>query len=105
MQIQFSIDGGFAAIPGLARPVTIDVDSLPAAAAGALRAAVAKTDFFARPEPAPAAGGSADMRTYVVTVDDGGSSRTLRLPESEHDPDVAALVGVLDEHRRAALKR
>lgn len=105
MQIQFSIDGGFAAIPGLARPVTIDVDSLPAAAAGALRAAVAKTDYFARAEAAPAAAGAADMRTYVVTVDDGGRSRTLRIPESDHDPDLAALVGILDEHRRAALGR
>ncbi|MEO8936969.1 MAG: protealysin inhibitor emfourin [Burkholderiaceae bacterium] len=104
MQIQFSIDGGFAVFPGLARPVTIDVDSLPAAEAATLRAAVAKADFFGRAEPA-VAGGGADTQTYVVAIDDGGRTRTLRIPESDHDPDLAALVGLLDERRRSALKR
>lgn len=104
MQIQFSVDGGFAVFPGLARPVTIDVDSLPVAAATTLRAALAKADFFGRAEPA-AAGSGADTRTNVVTVDDDGRTRTLRIPESDHDPDLAALVGLLDERRRSALKR
>jgi hypothetical protein len=39
VRIQFSMQGGFAALPGLRRPVTLDLDALPADVAGVLRAA------------------------------------------------------------------
>ncbi len=104
MKIRFSVDGGFAALPGLARPVEIDVDSLPAAQASRLRACVDRSRFFDRAEPVVVAKGkgAADLRQYVVTVEDGGRRRTLTIPESDDDADLVALVDALQEQRRSA---
>lgn len=99
MKIAFRVDGGFAVFPGLARPVTIDVDDLPDAEAKRLRAAVDACRFFDRPEPAVQKGASPDMRTYDVTVEDGGRSRALSIPESDGDADLKSLVALLEEQR------
>lgn len=103
MRIQFSVDGGFAVFPGLSRPVSFDVDSLPAAQANALRAVIDKSGFFARTDSsAPPARGAADQRKYTVTVEDGIRRRSLVIPESTDDPDLQALVRLLEEQRRHA---
>ena len=99
VRITFAVDGGFAVFPGLARPVTIDVDGSPDA--DALKALVERSDFFDREEPrAVAARGAADERRYVVTVDDGSRSRTLTIPESTDDASLKSLVGALDDRAR-----
>jgi hypothetical protein len=105
MKIRFRVDGGFAVFPGLARPVTIDVDSLPAADAEGLRAAVGKCRFFDRAEPAATKQALPDLRRYEVTVEDGTRSRTLTIPETDDDADLKALIGLLQEQRTNALRR
>ena len=49
MQIRFSVDGGIAAFPGLAKPVTIDCAKLSSVDSAHLRDLVHRADFFARP--------------------------------------------------------
>ncbi len=104
MRIQFAVEGGFAVFPGLARPVSIDVDDLPGTSAAALRDAVERSRFFDRAEPAPVSGG-ADMRQYTVTVEDAGRSRTLTIPDSVDDAALQTLLRLLEDQRRNAIKR
>lgn len=104
MKIVFRVDGGFAVFPGLARPVTIDVDSLPAADAAQLRAAVDRSRFFDRAEPTAQAP-APDMRHYEVTVEDGAKSRTLTIPESTADADLKSLVALLEQQRGGAPRK
>jgi len=74
MRIQVERDGGFAYIPGLSEPTTVDTASLSSEEATALEAAVRQTDFSAAAELAAApAAGSADHRTITVAepIEDG----------------------------------
>jgi len=93
MRIQVEREGGFAYIPGLSGPTTVDTASLPADEAAALEAAVERADFSvdAALEAAPASG-SADHRTVTVTVEDDGSSRSVTVSEPIEDDRLRALV-------------
>ena len=103
MRIEFRVDGGFAVFPGLARPVSIDVDALPDDDANRLRDAIASCRYFDRPEPA--ASPAPDMRCYEVTVEDGGRQRTLSIPESDDDADLKRLIGLLEDQRNGARRK
>ena len=103
MKIEFRVDGGFAAFPGLARPVTIDVDTLPDDDAKRVRDAVDACRFFDRAESSSHA--APDMRRYEITVDDDGRHRTLSVPESDDDAGLRALVTLLEAQRNATLRR
>lgn len=93
MRIQVEREGGFAYIPGLSGPTTVDTASLPADEAAALEAAVARTDFSAEAALAAApAPGSADHRTVTVTVEDGGASRSISVADPVEDPALRSLV-------------
>ncbi len=98
MRIQFQTEGGFAYIPGLNRPITIDTASLPPPEAARVEGLVHAANFFALPAQAGTAGaGAADYRTYTVTVEDGGQSHTVRAIDPVQDPSLRALI----EHLRA----
>lgn len=102
MRITFSIDGGFAVFPGLSRPLSFEVDDLPAAQAGALRAAIGKSDFFALDDSSVyQTPGSADVRKYTITIEDGIRRRSLVVPETVEQPDLKDLLHLLDAQRRA----
>ena len=106
MRITFSVDGGFAVFPGLARPVSFEVDDLPADEACALRSVVEQSRFFARDDASVAEPpGSADVRKYVITIEDGIRRRSLVVPETVAEPDLKALLPLLDAQRQAARTR
>ena len=90
MKITYHIEGGIAHFPGLARPRVIDCDALPKDDATALRKLGEKALAAAPVVKTPARG--ADMRTFVVTIDDGRQSRTLSIVEPAADPSLAALI-------------
>lgn len=101
MRITFSVDGGFAVFPGLSRPMSFDVDDLPAPQAAALRDAVGRSDFFARDDSrALVPPGSADVREYTITIEDGIRRRSLVVPETVEQPDLKTLLRLLDDQRR-----
>ena len=102
MRIAFRSEGGIAAFPGLAKPVTIRCDALPPEEGARLQALVQRANFFALPErPAPDPN-VADARSYTIEVDDGAQCRTVTIHEPIADPAVGELVAALRERVAAA---
>ncbi len=103
MHIDFRIDGGLAAFPGLAKPVSIDCAALPANDAARLDELVRRADFFGVPQPAAAAP-VPDARAYTIAIDDGLQCRTLTLGEPIADASMRELVAEL-RLRAGAIRR
>jgi hypothetical protein len=100
MRIRLSAEGGFAYLPGLQRPITVDLVDLPASEADALRALLDKADFFALPEEVgtPAAG-AADMREFTIEVDNGDKQHTVKVSETQASPALIALIDRLQAQK------
>jgi hypothetical protein len=102
VRIQFSREGGFAAFPGLSKPITIDTATLAQNVALPLEHLVESAQFFNRPteinQPPP---GAADYRQYTITVDDGSRRHTVRLIEPVTDPHLAALLDAVQDAARS----
>jgi hypothetical protein len=94
MKVRFRVEGGIAYFPGLAAPADVAVDALLPEQRAKLDAALAEADFFHRAAPPPPARGARDMRTYEITVDDEGRSRTMRVSDPVPS-DLRQLVQVL----------
>ncbi|HEX7329052.1 MAG TPA: protealysin inhibitor emfourin [Casimicrobiaceae bacterium] len=107
LRIDFGIEGGVAAFPGLAKPLTIDCADLPRQDAAKIEALVQRADFFGRRVSARGAS-MPDARTYTIGVDDGAQCRTLRVEEPIADDAMRELVAELRAHatrlRRAATR-
>ena len=100
MRIDFRVDGGIAAFPGLAQPVTIDCDALPPAQTAHLRELLHRAGFFSLPSrmPAPRV---PDARAYTIAVDDGRQCRTVTVAEPIVDDAMRDLVAELRTHANA----
>ena len=104
MRIDFHAEGGFAAFPGLAAPVTIHCDALPAAENARIHDLVRRADFFALPSqqkqsPMP------DARSYTIAVDDDGRCKTVTVREPIADPALRDLVDTLRDKALAARRK
>lgn len=103
MRITVSRSGGFAAVPGLEQPITIDTASLEASDAASLEKAVRAARFAdLPPQVGTVPAGAADYRTYRITVEDGGRTNTVSVIEPISDPAVQDLVNRLEQQRRRA---
>lgn len=104
MRIQFKTEGGFAYIPGLNKPVTIDLDDLPEQEAAELQQLLQTAHFFELPQRlgrlSPKA---ADMQQYKITVENQDKSHTVQLSDRLDDPDLRKLLEVLKA--KTSLKR
>jgi len=96
MRIDFRVEGGLAAFPGLAKPVTIHCEALPADEDAHLHDLVQRADFFVRPS-ADARPRAPDTRAYTMTIDDGSRCRTLTVREPIPDPALRDLVDALHD--------
>lgn len=99
MRITFERDGGFAALPGLTRPVMIDTAQLAPEEAERWQRLVAEAAPWDLTSPAPPRRG-ADQRRYLLEVDDGERRVALTL----FDPlpgALRALVRALEDAQRA----
>lgn len=101
MRIDFHAEGGFAAFPGLAQPVTIHCDALPPDERAHVRDLVQRADFFAMPK-AVGRPGVADARAYTIAIDDGGRCHTVTVREPIADPALRDLVDTLRDKALAA---
>lgn len=99
MRIDFRMEGGIAAFPGLAAPVTIHCDTLPPQKQARLRELLRRADFFGRPRD-DAADATPDARAYTIEVDDGANCRTVTVREPIRDPALRDLVAELRERAR-----
>ena len=101
MHVQVSIEGGFAYFPGLAKPIHLDTETLPAQDAEELRRLVAAAHFFSLSESIgqQPARGAADYRRYTIMVDDGSAYHTVQVADPVSDPHLEALITFAREHR------
>jgi hypothetical protein len=104
MRIDFQVEGGIAAFPGLAKPVSIDCERLPPAATARLRDLMRQADFFALPRDSTAPT-APDARRYTIAVDDGTRCGTVTVTEPIADPALRDLVAELRVHARQARSR
>jgi len=100
MRVQFKTDGGFAYLPGLSKPVTIDTDGLTPEEAGKLERLVEAAGFFELPATSDPPRGGADLRTYTISVTSSGRGHTVRIVEPVENPQLQALVDYLSEKAR-----
>jgi hypothetical protein len=105
MKVTFVPDGGFAAMPGLSRPFTIDTTSHTASSVDAeleqlVRAARAEHAEEGDEEISPQQGG--DRQTFCITVEDDDEQYELEYLEPVSAPAAAALVERLRALARAA---
>jgi hypothetical protein len=100
MRIEFRMDGGIAAFPGLSKPISIDCDALPPAETARLRALVERAGILSRGRK-KGAPQSPDARSYTIGVDDGGQCRTLTVTEPIADDALRDLVTALRAHADA----
>lgn len=101
MRIDFRVEGGLAAFPGLAQPVRIDCETLPPTDRARLRELVQRADVFGLPAQShvPAL---PDARSYTMTIDDGPRCRTVTVREPIADPALRDLIAELRERSLAA---
>ena len=100
MKIQFKMDGGIAAFPGLSKPVLVDSDALSADDAAQLQQLVNAARFFDLPaKVGQPLRGAADYRTYTITIEDGKQRRTVSIVDPIEDANLAALIDYLKAKR------
>ena len=96
MKITIETSGGFAPLPGMSRPITIDTATIDPQLARELESLVQDAAFFARPAFIDTtAKGAADYRTYTITVQDGPRVHTVRLTDPITDSSLERLVSRL----------
>ncbi|MCB1826531.1 MAG: hypothetical protein KDJ54_18915 [Candidatus Competibacteraceae bacterium] len=96
MKITIEINGGFAPLPALSRPITIDTTTLNPQLVRQLESLVRDAAFFDRPAFInTTAKGAADYRTYTITVQDGPRVHTVSLTDPISDPSLEQLVSHL----------
>lgn len=109
MRITLQTDGGFAYLPGLAAPVTVDTDKVSSEEADHWQDLIGAANVWDLPDPtvpgsphrAPAASPKRDQRMYTLTVEEGAQRRTLRFS----DPVLAELAPLVHELLTRARQR
>lgn len=104
MKITFRSEGGIAYFPGLARPVTLDLGELPDVEARRIKQLIADADFFAL-KSQDGAGRRPDVRTFHITVEEGGRAHTASIAEPIGDIRLQELVRVLEMQVRSARRK
>lgn len=93
VKLTIEISGGFAAIPKLSMPSTIDTDKIDAHLADELKSLLDQARFFDQPEAVGTVmPGSADLMTYIVTVRAEGRVHTVHITDPITDPSLQTLV-------------
>jgi hypothetical protein len=93
LRISFKAGGGFAAIPGLSKPIHVDTSTLPAEQRAEIEQLIAAAHFFDQPASLGApARGAADMRTYTMTIEDAGRSHTIQRTDPVEDSALAEII-------------
>lgn len=97
MKISYERTGGFA---GMRMAITIDVDSLPASDAAALRKLVSDADFFNLPETR-AGKVIPDGFQYAITVEGDEKKRTVQATEASVPDSLRPLLDDLSLRARS----
>lgn len=107
MRIELKREGGLAFFPGLTKPRSVDLETLPPDTAEAIRRGVQEARFFEQPAAVGTASRGADRTRYTVTIEDGGRKHTVQFLEPVEEPNLRALVELLqkvEKEQRAAAR-
>ncbi len=90
------MSGGFAHIPALNGPFTIDTAQIDPQVANQLESLVREARFFDQATlTGTVARGAADYRTYNITVEDGSRVHTIQLTDPIKDANLGKLISQL----------
>jgi hypothetical protein len=103
LRLALERDGGFAAVPGLSRPLTLEASALAPALRDALHGLVAAAlaEHAARgvkPARPPPAGATPDGRTYRLHIQHAEGARSLEACDPSVPPAFAALMAFTEKH-------
>lgn len=107
MRIQFKVEGGLVYLPGLNRPVIIDLADLPLPEANELQALLTRVRFFELPlRVGKFSAKAADQRQYKITIEKAeGKSHTVFLSDAMDDPHLRQLLVFLKNKAAPAAKK
>ena len=100
MRVELKIEGGFAHVPGLARPLLVDADTLDDAAASILRNLCETVLSDATASGAAGATIVPDGRRYRVTIIDPRGTREIAAADPVEHPALSALIEFVQTHGR-----
>ena len=100
MRVELTIDGGFAHIPGLAKPVVVDSAQLAAQDATELRRLCEAVSAIAKRKDAPQLPSIPDGRSYRLTIEAGDVPRELAVADPIEHPAIAALIAFVQRRGR-----
>jgi hypothetical protein len=96
MKITLTIEGGFAYVPALHGPRTVDTATLDQPSRQMIETMVKEARFFDLPQhlaaPRP---GAADIRTTVITIEDNGQVHEVRRSDPLVEASLARLVAMI----------
>ena len=102
MRVQLKIEGGVAYFPGLSRPRAIDSDQLTKEEGVELERLVNAARFFDLPSRVGIVReGAADYRQYIVTIEEGRQSHTVRLTDPIEDVNLQDLLDFIRARGKA----
>jgi hypothetical protein len=102
MKVTLETSGGFAPLPALSRPITIDTSSDRETASELHKLLRESTFFELGPFIDTTARGAADYLTYQITVEDGSRVHTVRFTEPIPNPSLQRLLIFIQKLARPA---
>jgi len=80
-------------VPGLRKPLTVDVDDLPPQQANEAKRLLDASQFWSQPATVPPpSSGAADYREYTITAESGDRQHTVKVPEIGAPAELLELV-------------
>lgn len=102
MHIELSQNGGVAYFPGLSKPATLDVESLPEAEREELRRLIDAAQFFDLPDTVGTpARGAADYQYFTLRIEDDKHQRTVRALVPLDNAPLCELIENIQNHLKA----
>ena len=100
MRVELKIEGGFAHVPGLARPLSVDADALHDAAASTLRHLCETVLSDATASRTAGARAVPDGRRYRLTIIDPRGTHEIAAADPVEPPALSALIEFVQAHGR-----
>jgi hypothetical protein len=100
LRVTLRIDGGFAYLPGLARPIALHAAQLGDEHAAQLQRLCQSACAVAPKRRASRAGVAPDGRRYRLTVELGDSRREVTVADPIDAPAIAELIAFVEKHGR-----
>ena len=100
MRVELQIDGGFAHVPGLAKPIVVDATQLSATEAAELERLCAALPDPKHASTTPQRPAIADGRRYRITIETAHDRHQIDAADPIDHPAVANLVTFLQKRGR-----